>query len=286
MNPNRLNLNLSFSLEGVPVQAVNMTCERFRRTIPSHSHGSGCYEIHYIPSGYGKLTADGQTFRIEPNTLFVTGPHVEHAQAPQSEDPMLEYCIYLKIKERKENARGSESAPVIDSFTSTPFWFGADTQGVHGLLHQLSGELERRPMGFLDQARLLLSQLLIYIVRNYENARPGCSAQTPGSPLDLTSVIIEEYFLYEYRSLSLEELAKRLQRSPRQTQRLLLEYYGKSYQQKKAEAKMSAAAILLADQSKNIASISEELGYSSPEHFSAAFRGYYGATPREYRKGL
>ena len=68
--------------------------------------------------------------------------------------------------------------------------------------------------------------------------------------------------------------------------RSLLEYYGKSYQQKKAEAKMSAAALLLADKSKNMATISEELGYSSPEHFSAAFRGYYGTTPREYRKGL
>ena len=118
--------------------------------------------------------------------------------------------------------------------------------------------------------------------------RGCCTAIFPAqsSLTDLTSVIIEEYFLYEYRNLSLEELAKRLGRSPRQTQRLLLEYYGKSYQQKKAEAKMSAAALLLADKSKNMASISEELGYSSPEHFSAAFRGYYGTTPREYRKGL
>ena len=283
MNPNRLNLNLSFSLEGIPVQAVNMTCERFLRTIPSHSHGSGSYEIHYIPTGYGKLTADGHIFDIGPNTLFVTGPHVEHAQAPRPPEPMLEYCVYLKIK---ENARRKEDAPVMDSFTATPFWFGADTQGVHGLMHQLAAELERRPIGYLDQARLLLSQLLIYIVRNYQSARPGQTVPAQSSLTDLTSVIIEEYFLYEYRNLSLEELAKRLGRSPRQTQRLLLEYYGKSYQQKKAEAKMSAAALLLADKSKNMASISEELGYSSPEHFSAAFRGYYGTTPREYRKGL
>ena len=196
---------------------------------------------------------------------------------------MLEYCVYLKIK---ENARRKEDAPVMDSFTATPFWFGADTQGVHGLMHQLAAELERRPIGYLDQARLLLSQLLIYIVRNYQSARPGHTVPAQSSLTDLTSVIIEEYFLYEYRNLSLEELAKRLGRSPRQTQRLLLEYYGKSYQQKKAEAKMSAAALLLADKSKNMASISEELGYSSPEHFSAAFRGYYGTTPREYRKGL
>ena len=49
---------------------------------------------------------------------------------------------------------------------------------------------------------------------------------------------------------------------------------------------MSAAAILLTDKSKNITSIAEELGYSSPEHFSSAFRGYYGTSPREYRKRL
>lgn len=283
MNPKRLNLNLTFSLEDIPVQAVNMTCERFLRTIPSHSHGSGCYEIHYIPSGYGKLTADGHLFSIEPGTLFVTGPHVEHAQVPRPEEPMLEYCVYLKIK---ENAKGKGSAPVMDSFTATPFWFGTDTQGIHGLMHQVTCELERCQIGYLDQVRLLLSQLLICIVRNYQNLRSGHAAPAQSSLSDLTSVIIEEYFLYEYRSLSLEELAKRLGRSPRQTQRLLLEYYGKSYQQKKAEAKMSAAAILLADKSKNIMSISEELGYSSPEHFSAAFRGYYGTSPREYRKGL
>lgn len=283
MNPHRLNLNLSFSLEGVPVQAVNMTCERFLRTIPSHSHGSGCYEIHYIPSGYGKLTADNQTFLIEPNTLFVTGPHVEHAQVPRPEEPMLEYCVYLKIK---ENATQKGSSPVMDNFTATPFWFGTDTQGIHSLMHQLINELERCPIGYLDESRLLLSQLLIYTVRNYRNALPGCTDSNSGRLSDSISVIIEEYFLYEYRSLSLEELAKRLKRSPRQTQRLLLEYYGKTYQQKKAEAKMSAAALLLTDKSKNITSISEELGYSSLEHFSAAFRSYYGVAPREYRKKL
>ena len=87
MNPNRLNLNLSFSLEGIPVQAVNMTCERFLRTIPSHSHGSGSYEIHYIPSGYGKLTADGHIFDIGPNTLFVTGPMWSMRRPPGPRSP-------------------------------------------------------------------------------------------------------------------------------------------------------------------------------------------------------
>lgn len=49
---------------------------------------------------------------------------------------------------------------------------------------------------------------------------------------------------------------------------------------------MSAAAILLADKAKSITSIAEELDYSSQEHFSSAFRSYYGSCPREYRKKL
>lgn len=218
-----------------------------------------------------------------PNTLFVTGPHVEHAQTPVPEEPMEEYCVYLKIREA---SLGKESSPVMESFLSTPFWFGTDTQGIHGLMRQLFHELERRPIGYLDQARLLLSQLLIYLVRNYKNTGLVPPAPARNNPSDLTSVIIEEYFLYEYRSLSLEELARRLWRSPRQTQRLLLACYGKSFQQKKAEAKMSAAAILLSDKSKSITSVAEELGYSSPEHFSSAFRSYYRTCPREYRKRL
>ena len=45
-----------------------------------------------------------------------------------------------------------------------------------------------------------------------------------------------------------------------------------------------AAAILLMDRERTITAVAEELGYASPEHFSAAFRQFYGMSPREYRK--
>ena len=102
--------------------------------------------------------------------------------------------------------------------------------------------------------------------------------------MDSNSIIIEEYFLYEYASLSLNALADKLKLSPRQTQRLIWKYYGKSFQQKKAEARMSVASILLKDEDRSIAFIADTLGYSSPEHFSAAFRKYYKMSPSEFRK--
>lgn len=274
------DMDIHFSMDGVPIQALNIVFEHFNHAIPSHSHGSRCYEIHYIPYGYGKLKSEGIYYDITPNTLYVTGPHIEHAQAPVPPDLMQEYCIYLKIR----NISQKKPSSVLDAFISTPFWIGQDSQGIHALMKQLFDELAHRYTGYQNQVELLLSQLLIYVVRNYEQCQISKTSFSKNNLADSKSVIIEEYFLYEYASLSLNSLANKLKLSPRQTQRLLNEYYGKTFQQKKVEAKMSAAAILLSDKSQSITAIAESLGYSSAEHFSSAFRKYYQTSPREYRK--
>lgn len=277
------DMDIRFSMNNISIHALNIAFERFTQTIPSHSHGNGCYEIHYIPFGYGKLIADGQYYDISPNTLYITGPHVEHAQTPVQSDPMQEYCIYLKIRCTSQDLKTS---PVINAFTSMPFWIGEDTQGIHALLKQLFDELEHRYTGHQNQVRLLLAQMLIYTVRNYELHPVSHDSFSCNNAAESKSIIIEEYFLYEYQSLSLNTLAGRLKLSTRQTQRLLMEYYGKSFQQKKTEARMSVAAILLSDHTRSITSIAEDLGYSSAEHFSSAFRKFYQSSPREYRKQL
>lgn len=277
------DMDIHFTMDGIPVHALNIIFERFTRTILSHSHGNDCYEIHYIPFGYGKLKADGEYYDITPNTLYVTGPHVEHAQFPLSQDPMQEYCVYLKIRNPSHQKTVS---PVIYAFTTTPFWLGKDSQGIHALMKQLFEELEHRYTGYMNQVELLLSQLLIYLVRNYGQRSDFSRHFATNNLADGKSVIIEEYFLYEYHELSLDVLADKLKLSTRQTQRLLLEYYGKTFQRKKAEARMSVAANLLGDKGRSITSIADDLGYSSSEHFSSAFRKYYKVSPREFRKQL
>lgn len=277
------DMDIHFTLDNISIYALNIVFERFTQAVPSHSHGNNCYEIHYIPFGYGKLIADGQYYDISPNTLFVTGPHVEHAQIPIQPDPMQEYCVYLKIRSSMQNQKKS---PVVKAFTSMPFWIGKDTQGIHTLMKQLFDELKNCYTGHQHQVRLLLPQLLIYTVRNYEQHNTSQTSFSCNNVTEATSIIIEKYFLYEYQSLSLDTLASRLKLSTRQTQRLLTEYYGKSFQQKKTEARMSAAAILLSDNTRSITSIAENLGYSSAEHFSSAFHKFYQISPREYRKQL
>lgn len=277
------DMDIRFFVDRIPIQALNIVFECFKRPIPSHSHGNGCYEIHYISAGYGRLQANGRQYDLGPETLYVTGPHVEHAQTPVESDPMQEYCVYLKVQEFPQRKTGS---PVMDAFLAAPFWIGTDRQGVHMLMRQIFTELEQRYIGFQNQVKLLLSQLLVCMVRNYEQCQVSPTAFARNNLTNAKSIIIEEYFLYEYQSLSLHGLAGRLKLSPRQTQRLLAEQYQKSFQQKKTEARMAAAAVLLADCNKRIATIAEELGYSSAGHFTSAFRRYYQTSPREYRKQL
>ncbi|MBQ8184350.1 MAG: AraC family transcriptional regulator [Lachnospiraceae bacterium] len=273
------DLNIQFTIEQTDFYALNIVFERFLRTIPNHSHGSNSYEIHYIPSGYGHVKINQELYDIVPNTLYITGPHVEHAQTPVPDDPMCEYCVYLKAGKQK-----GKGASLLPLFTQTAFWFGPDQQNIHGIMQQIFFELENQYTGYKEQVQSLLTQLIVHIVRNYEMKQKALDHFEPSNLQDSKYIILEEYFLYEYQNLSLDDLAERLSLSRRQTERLLKEHYGKTFLQKKTEAKMAAAAILLGDKDRSIASIAEELGYSSTEHFSAAFKRYYQMSAREYRK--
>ena len=277
------NISFTFQFEGNTIHASNILFEQITRTIPAHSHGINCYEIHYISSGYGTLHANNTDYSITPNTLYVTGPYVEHSQTPNPENPMQEYCIYFRFPQKLV---ANSTSPIINLFTSNPFWFGQDTQNISLLLHNLFSELVQQPFGYMNQSELLLTQLIILIARNYCKQKLSASIHDTKPQAENKSLIIEKYFLYEYQNASLDDLSNRLGVSPRQTQRLLLQYYGKTFQQKKTDAKMSVATTLLQDNHLSISSIADTLGYSSLEHFSGAFKAYYQKSPREYRKTL
>lgn len=271
---------IHFTIENVDITAMNIVYERFQRSIPTHSHGTGCYEIHYIPTGKGTAVIDGKFHSIIPGTLFMTGPGIVHSQSPDKNDPMGEYCIYLNIKHSDAMSKDS----FMETFKSTSFWFGHDTQDMHPLMQQLFHELEQQYTGYTFQAEALLKQCVIKMIRNYQHRRESKKYIAPPNTIDRNYIIAEECFLYESESITLVGLANRLGLSTRQTERFLQNTYSRTFLQKKTEARMSLAAIRLAESSDSITEIAFELGYSSAEHFSHAFKKYYKTTARQYRK--
>jgi len=276
------DLNIKITINDSTFLVLNIVFERFLRSMPRHSHGNNSYEIHYIPYGHGTVYIDDRVYDITPNTLYMTGPHVEHEQIPIKNDPMTEYCIYFKLQNSGAGNLGTET--VAYKFQNTHFWFGQDTQELYPLMQQIFFELEHRYTGYMIQVETLLQQCVVKIVRNYENRRQSKVHFSPSNLVDSKYIIVEESFLYEYETLTLESLAERLGLSIRQTERFLKAYYGKTFLQKKTEAKMSMAKIYLNDAGLNISEIADRLNYSSVQHFSYAFKQYYGISASIYRK--
>lgn len=280
------DLNIKFSIEDTTFHVLNIVFERFLRSMPKHSHGSNSYELHYIPYGHGKVNIDNTIYDVEPNTLYMTGPHVEHEQIPIKDDPMTEYCIYFKISKVPSSSAGTmaNTDSITVQFQKTKFWFGKDSQDIYHLMQQIFYELENKYTGYITQVETLLQQCIVKVVRNYENKKESRAHFSPSNLVDSKYLIVEECFLYDYETITLEKLSVRLGLSTRQTERFLKDYYGKTFSQKKSEAKMSMAKILLSDETLSISEVAIRLNYSSVEHFSYAFKLFYGITARQYRK--
>lgn len=276
------DLNLQFSINCINFTILSICLEKLTRPIPKHSHSKSSYELHYISYGYGTLIADGTEYRITPGTLFMTGPGIAHEQVSLASDPMTEYCIYFQI----EISGKDRTSPFVSSFLKHLFWLGTADQGIHELMKQIFIELESPNPDSELMLQALLQQLLLLVVRHYERDDVNENALVPNatSKNDLTYLIIEEAFLYDYRDLTLDSLAQQVNLGKRQTERLLQKHYNKTFLQKRTEARMSAACLLLSESNKSIAEIADELGYSSAEHFTNTFRQFYGMTPSGYRK--
>ena len=291
------NLKLSFTIENMEFTVLSIGLEKMVTPIPRHVHSANSYELHYISYGYGTLIANDKEYAITPGTFYVTGPGVFHEQVSKSDDPMTEYGVYLQVAPVVSKASGTASSPqqsrsihandLLLKFLDYKFWFGEADAALHDVMKRILSELELRPLGYENMLPALLQELILTIIRLYQNkelaeAPEGVNEQKI-TPNDMTYLMIEEAFLYNYRDLTLPKLASQVNLSVRQTQRLLQKHYNKNFAQKKTEARMSAACILLQDQGKSIASIAYELGYSSSEHFTSAFKQFYRVTPSVYR---
>ena len=198
---------------------------------------------------------------------------------------MVESCIYLRVFPDFEKM---ERTSFLTPFLEQAFWMGQDTQQVLPLFDTIFQELEQKKPGYRPLLSALFQQLIVCIARNY--LEPEAYQPVPENGFEdasgdsSLSLIVEEAFLYEYRTITLERLARRIHLSPRQTERLIRQYYNSTFLKKRTEARIGAASVLLKTTELPVGEIAEMTGYSSSEHFSYAFKTYTGMSAREFRR--
>lgn len=275
-----------FMIEGVIMNAVMVSYRRFTEVMPEHAHGENVYEIHLVTEGRGSVCLNKERYDIFPGVLYLTGPGVLHEQLPEEGGYVTEFGLYLQAEGEQKGG------DLLQALRSCSVWCGEGKEELMELSQKILLEQENNRIGSVEKTIHLLAEFFIECIRSMraggEEARalPVPEEEFLSHKVREENVLLvaDELFLYEYRDITLEGLAKRLGFSPRQAQRFLKRMYGKTFTRKRLEARMSAAVTMLLNSRYTITEISERLGYSSVEHFSHAFSEYYGYMPSKMRK--
>lgn len=266
----------TFCWEGMTVRPVRVSDEFIRGTIPMHSHSADSFELHVIFAGEGLVRTNRADYPLAAGTAYLTAGNAEHEQISSPRAPLRELCIYATV------TRPRKMSAAADAFLSRSFFLGTADAAFLALSRTVAEELTLRRSGYRSAATGALMRLLSLFVRMQEANAPLTEKDGIRSSSELY-LKIEEAFLYDYRDLTLKSLSERIGLSMRQTQRILRERYGATFSEKKTQARMSAANVLL-QKGLSVTRVAEEVGYSCVEHFSAEYRKYFGFTASDYKK--
>lgn len=264
----------AFDWNGLHIDTVRISDEYIRADIPMHRHAADSFELHVILSGRGKVKSAAGECAVQAGDFFITLGEAEHEQGSDARDPVRELCVYAAF------GAGKRPYGTARAFLAQPFFMGRADEDMLLAARQTAKELSLRREGFEDALRSYFRLMLISAARSRAAGGEEKRALSAGGALFLR---IEEAFLYEYRSVTLSSLAESVGLSARQLQRVLRERYGQTFIQKRTEARMRAAQLLL-EGDLPVSRIAEETGYACVEHFCAEYKKYSGMTAGAYRR--
>lgn len=269
-------LNLDISNGKMKIHVVRVSYSIFMKTVPKHQHGRNLYELHYITNGKGKLILKDKIINLKKGDYFITGPFVIHSQVSDNIYPLSEYCLNIECEDISKFIP-VEKEEIKNFFTSTE-------TNILSIFEAIYNEVENNRINKEMCIEAYIKLLLVETCRMNKKINIQTTGYSDKVPTR-NSLFIDELFLSNYSDINLQSLSSALNLSCRQTERLLFDTYGKTFRQKKQEARMSAALELL-NSNLSITEIAEILGYSSNEHFITAFKQNFSITPLKYRKQL
>lgn len=274
VNQNKLKFHV-FSDE----RFVDLNLYQFgwERTQPLHSYGPHArnhYLFHYVIAGRGTLFANEKAYPINEGHGFLIVPGQITTYRADERDPWEYTWIEfdgLRVHEALQLAALSGAEPVY-----TP----ASREAGRLLQEQMLYIVDHgtaNPTRLIGHGFIFLDQL----VESSAHKRTHGEKRLRDFYMKEALAFIEQNY---QRDISIEEMAAfcGLNRS----------YFGKIFRNTMGEPpqafllhyRMARAAQLLKESKLPISEISPQVGYANQLHFSRAFKGVYGVSPREYRQ--
>lgn len=265
---------INFTLQGIDFTLSDFKHQTIIKPYPLHYHGKNSLEIHYFLGGEGKFLINDTEIPITKGTFVITGPFAVHGQFPDANNYLEKISLYFMLDFCKND---NESSKLFNK----PYYYGVEEKMLANLLLSIENEFKNKDYSYKNMIAEYIKVSLITLIRQLDLA----DNRLKGADDDKPSLFkIEQIINNEFSTITITNLAERLYMSVRDLQRFLMKNFNKNFNTLKLEAKMFYASNKLIYTDNPISSIAEDLGYSSSEHFSYAFKKFYDTTPLSYRK--
>lgn len=246
-------------------------------------------QISYCHSGGLAVVGCGERIELSPGD-FSLHPLSVDLPLPQF-FPLEGSCGLVIIVDIKKTAADSSailaqlypySGGMIERLCpdDTPAYFPKDPQtaDIFEDFYNQTGEMR------LPYIKLRCLELLLYLNSLQSAPRPEASSCQP-ELCDIVRKIHDRLTAQMSERITIEDLAKQYLINPTTLKTAFKAVYGTSIAAHIREHRMEEAAKMLRETRLSICEIARIVGYDSQSKFAAAFKGYYGVLPREYRRG-
>lgn len=232
-------------------------------------HSNTAYELHLILDGGCRVEIDEHIYRLLPGQAVLIAPNTFHT------------CIGVDQPFQRLTVTFMPQVPVLPPRSDHCF-FSMPAE-LDRLCRQILAEYDAHG-AFLGQQMLsaLFSQLMITVLRLVQPRQDrGASPEETGA-----LQIIDRFFSGPQLHNGSPRLAlsQQLHCSERQLNRMMVELYGMTFQEKRTHARMDYAKFLLRTTRTPVSRICGLVGYTSEGAFFTVFKSYCGMTPLKYRR--
>ena len=265
----------------------SVTIARHSRFFPHYFHAHDYLEIMYLVSGECENISDVGRTTLSPGDLCFIPPGAWHLPLIGQDSILLNFCV-------RTNWISEKTARINHPSNLTSFLKGLnDPQKPRWTLvrshssHEVTDRAERLIAASTEmyedseyEIECLLEALLLAVTRLC-----GDDTETGESFSDdeLSSRIIS-LIGSEYPTLTLDELASRLNYSKAHICRSIRAAFDTTFSDIVNQLRISDACHLLKSGGIPVSDIAYSCGFTSVEYFTRTFRRYIGTTPSEYRK--
>lgn len=290
----RLELRIRWGPYDIHVLRIHLTQFPPGRIVGFHKHAE--YEFHFIPQGKGKVIIVDKEYALRPGMFYLTGPDVMHYQEADSVEAMDELCLHIDIIDRTAQSgcddtytyddwEAAEARDCIEKLRTLPLFPTADLhQAMPRFLEAYQACVENF-IGSYTTIKQNVVQILLRAVRAYDTA----SEQKQFPTRDMKAYryrLAMEYMYANYDgTITLEDVADKLNLSSRHIQRLFKElHHGQSFSRILEDIRLAAVCRELLGSEQSIEKIAKLAGFAGGNYLHAVFRKKFGVTPSEYRK--